>query len=174
MTFYETINFGPEKVAAKSLVNDLVFLPKTWKNSAMLNKVQDFSIEELGGLLSPLFPKKDLQLLILFGSSVQGGRHPESDLDLAFLFDQPAEILSLTNEVIHLLHTDRVDVVDLRRASPLLTFSIARKGRLLYERSPGLFNGFYSLAFRRYVDTAKLRDAQAKAVRMFLDARRQG
>ncbi|MBP1718742.1 MAG: hypothetical protein H6Q43_2180 [Deltaproteobacteria bacterium] len=140
----------------------------------MLKKIQNFSIEELEGILSPLFQKKDLQLLILFGSFVQGGRHPESDLDLALLFDQPAEILQLTNEVIRLVHTDRVDVVDLRRASPLLAFSIARKGRVLYERSPGLFNNFFSLAFRRYADTAKLRDAQAEAVRLFLKARRQG
>ena len=140
----------------------------------MLKKVHNTSIQEIGVLLTPIFQKKDLQLLILFGSSVHGVRHPESDLDLAFLFDQPAEILGLTNKVIRLLHTDQVDVVDLRRASPLLAFSIARKGRLLYERSPGLFHNFYSLSFRRYADTAKLREAQAKAVQMFLDARRQG
>ena len=139
----------------------------------MLKKIREFSIQEIKVLLTPFFQKKDLQLLILFGSSVHGVRHAESDLDLAFLFDQPAEILHLTNEVIRLLRTDQVDVVDLRRASPLLTFSIAQKGQLLYERSPGLFHSFYSLSFRRYADTAKLRDAQAKAVQLFLEARRQ-
>jgi len=34
-----------------------------------------------------------------------------------------------------------------------------------------LFNEFYSLAFRMYVDTRKLRDAQAKAILQFLKAR---
>jgi predicted nucleotidyltransferase len=156
------------------VINDLVFLSKIWKNSAMLKEIRDLSIQEIESLLTPLYPKKDLQLLILFGSSVHGVRHPESDLDLAFLFDQPAEILPLTNEVIRLLHTDQVDVVDLRQASPLLAFSIARGGRLLYERAPGLYHNFYSLSFRRYVDTAKLRDAQAEAVQLFLNARKQG
>jgi uncharacterized protein len=140
----------------------------------MCKKIRDFSIQEITVLLTPLLQEKDLQLLILFGSSVHGVRHQESDLDLAFLFDQPVGILNLTNQVIRLLHTDQVDVVDLRRASPLLTFSIAQKGQLLYERSPGLFHSFYSLSFRRYVDTAKLREAQAEAVQIFLDARRQG
>ena len=151
----------------------LVFLLKIWKDIAMLKKIQEFSIQEIRVLLTPLVQQKDLQLLILFGSSVHGVRHQESDLDLAFLFDQPVDILHLTNQVIRLLHTDQVDVVDLRRASPLLAFSIAQKGQLLYERSPGLFHIFYSLSFRRYVDTAKLRGAQASAVQMFLGARRQ-
>jgi hypothetical protein len=42
-----------------------------------------------------------------------------SDIDLAFMFESPTDILELTNRVIRLLHADTVDVVDLRRASPL-------------------------------------------------------
>ena len=108
---------------------------------------------------------------MLFGSAVSGKTHKKSDTDLAFLFDKPVDILALTNRVIRLLHTDNVDVVDLRRASPLLKFSAVKSGMLLYEREPGMFNEFYSLAFRMYVDTGKLRDAQAKAIQQFLKAR---
>ncbi len=42
---------------------------------------------------------------------------------------------------------------------------------ILYEREPGMFNEFYSLAFRIYVDTSKLRDVQAKAIQQFLKTR---
>jgi hypothetical protein len=38
----------------------------------------------------------------------------------------------------------------------------------LYERSQGEFNAFFSLAFRRYVDTKKLRDMQAAAIQKML------
>ncbi len=129
------------------------------------------SVEEIRKRLLPLCGDKGLQLILLFGSAVSGKIHARSDIDLAFLFEKPADILALTNRVIRLLHTDNVDVVDLRRASPLLKFSAVKSGMLLYEKEPGLFNEFYSLAFRRYVDTKKLRDAQAVSIRQFLKSR---
>ncbi len=129
------------------------------------------SIEEIRNKLLPLFRDTRLRLVLLFGSSVSGKIHKRSDIDLAFLFDKPADILALTNRVIRLLHTDNVDVVDLRCTSPLLKFSAVKSGRLLYERAPGMFNEFYSLAFRMYVDTKKLRDAQAVAIKQFLKSR---
>ncbi len=121
--------------------------------------------------LSPVFKEEGLRLVILFGSVVSDRIHKKSDIDLAFLFDKPVDILELTNTVIRLLHTNSVDVIDLRRASPLLKFSAVEKGRVLYEREPGMFNEFSSLAFRMYVDTKKLRDAQAIAIKNFLAER---
>lgn len=127
--------------------------------------------EELRERLTPLFEEEGLRLVLLFGSAATGRLHGRSDIDIAFLFDKPMDILGLTNRVIRLLRTDNVDVIDLRRASPLLKFAAAKEGSLLYERSPGLFREFCSLAFRRYVDTRKLRDARNRTTRGFLDAR---
>ena len=129
------------------------------------------SIEEIRESLTPLFKEKGLQLILLFGSVVAGTMHKKSDIDLAFLFDSPMDIVSITNNVIRLLHTDSVDVIDLKQASPLLKYSVAQKGRPLYEKSPGIFNEFYSLAFRMYVDTRKLRDARKRGIKYFLETR---
>ncbi len=129
------------------------------------------SIEEINDKLSPVFKNKGLKLALLFGSAVSGKAHKQSDIDLAFLFDSPFDILALTNKVIRFLHTDNIDVVDLKRASPLLKFSIVKNCKLLYERHQGIFNEFYSLAFRMYVDTKKLRDAQTTAIKHFLKAK---
>jgi predicted nucleotidyltransferase len=129
------------------------------------------SIDDIKERLAPLFRKKEPQLVLLFGSMAKGGVHGKSDIDLGFLFDQPADVLALTNDVVKLLHSNRVDVVDLQRASPLLRFSAARTGTVLYERSVGLFNQFLSLAFRMYVDTKKLRDARRQMTRNFLKER---
>lgn len=137
-----------------------------------MSKVKDIiSIEEVRDRLNPIFEDKSLQLVLLFGSAASGKTHKQSDIDLAFLFDTPADILTITNKVISFLHTDNVDVVDLRRASPLLKFSIMKNSILIYEREPGIFNEFYSLASRMYIDTKKLRDAQTTAIKHFLKAR---
>lgn len=129
------------------------------------------SIDEIKARLAPLFKEEALQIVLLFGSQTSGLVHPESDIDLGFFYDEPVDLLDLTNKVTQLLHKDRVDVIDLRRANPLLCYSAARQGNLLFERSPGLFNRFYSLSFRRYVDTKKLRDARQRAIDNFLEAR---
>ena len=130
-----------------------------------------YSVKEIKEKLTPLFEEGGLQLVLLFGSMASGKTHERSDIDLGFLFDEPQDILALTNRVIRLLRSDRVDVVDLRHANPLLNFIAATKGELLYERSPGLFNSFYSLAFRRYIDTKKLRNAQEKFISSYVRER---
>lgn len=118
-----------------------------------------------------MFGEKGLRMVLVFGSVVTGKMHKRSDVDIAFLFESRVDIIDLTNRVTRLLGTDNIDVVDLGRASPLLRFAAARNCKVLYESSPGLFSEFYSLAFRRFVDTKKLRDAGRVAIRDFLKAR---
>jgi predicted nucleotidyltransferase len=137
----------------------------------MQETAKAYSIGEMKERIAPLFEDESLQLVLLFGSVVTGATHKKSDIDLAFLFDGPVNILAFTNRVIRLLHCDNVDVIDLRHASPLLRFSAVQKGRLLYEKSPGVFNEFCSLAFRMYVDSKKLRDGHAEVIKGFLQTR---
>ncbi len=111
----------------------------------------------------------DLQLLVLFGSAVRGRARAESDVDLGVQCDGPADPDTLYLAIAPRLGTDRLDLIDLRRADPLLAFQVARTGRLLFERHPGAFHQFQSLASRRYGDTEKLRRAQRRAIQVFLE-----
>jgi predicted nucleotidyltransferase len=129
------------------------------------------AIQSLQGVLASLNARPDVRLVILFGSSVKGPRHSRSDLDLAILADGLLDILDMTNQMIALSRNNCVDVVDLRRASPLLAMEVVKGGRLLYEREAGLYAEFCSMAHRRYVDTAKLRTAQKEAIACFLQRR---
>lgn len=135
------------------------------------NCTADISIEAIRERLSPLLMEEGLQFILLFGSHASEKTHKQSDIDVAVLFDRPVDVLALTNKVIKLLHTSNVDVVDLSRASPLLKFSAAKNGTLIYEREVGVFNHFYSLAFRIYADTKMLREAQKPVISSFLTAR---
>lgn len=127
--------------------------------------------DEIQKRLTPLFADPTIELVVLFGSRARGGARAESDVDLAVRGRNELDLLSMTNRLVQLLHIDAVDVVDLRRASPLLMMEVMRGGRVLYERLPGNYAAFCSLAHRRYVDTGKLRLAQQESIQRFLHAR---
>jgi predicted nucleotidyltransferase len=84
-----------------------------------------------------------LDLLLLFGSRARGDDHPGSDWDFAYLagfgFDPDAFLARL----VLLLDTDRIDLVDLRRANGLLRYRAAAEGRLLLASRPEIFDRFW-------------------------------
>ena len=130
-----------------------------------------YTITELAQKLRPFFQQPGVQLVVLFGSQVSGKVHPGSDLDLGILADKPLDTVQVTGKLMRLTHLNNVDVVDLRRANPLLAREIVRQGTVLYERDLGTYARFVSLAVRRYADTRKLREAQKQVVNQFLQTR---
>jgi predicted nucleotidyltransferase len=136
-----------------------------------MTRVRDVAtiVERLADLPTAL---PALRLLAVFGSVATGRATDRSDVDLAVECDAGVDRLAVHRLVAERLGTDAVDVVDLRRTSPLLAFQVARDGRVVYERTPGLFRQFQSLASRRYADAAKFRRLQRRAIHAFLE--RQG
>ena len=111
----------------------------------------------------------DLELVVVFGSTVKGRRRASSDVDVAVRCAAPADLDVLHGLLAPALGTDRLDLIDLRHASPILAMEVARSGRLLFESPTGTFRQFQSLASRRYCDTEKLRRAQKRAIHVFLE-----
>jgi hypothetical protein len=62
----------------------------------------------------------------------------------------------LLAHAMEILGTDRVDLVDLRRASGLLRYRAARDGQLLFEAKPGLDDAFRLEATRFWCEVAPL------------------
>jgi predicted nucleotidyltransferase len=108
------------------------------------------------------------RLVVLFGSAVrEDGPEPE-DLDIGVLGLEPIDVIDVTNRLVRALGVQEVDVVDLRRADPLLMVVVAREGVPLYESDPTEFACFVSLAARRYADTRKFREMERQEIRDFL------
>jgi uncharacterized protein len=110
----------------------------------------------------------ELDLLVLFGSVATGRAHEGSDMDVAVLCRDAADLDRLHLALAPRCRSGRLDLIDLRHIAPLLAFAVAGSGQLLYEREPGRFREFQSLAWRRYVDTKRLRDAQRRSLQVFL------
>lgn len=115
-----------------------------------------------------LLAKKEIILAYLFGSTLRGmigGRH---DIDIAVLLTAEAfEALvnapsykyeaELNAELIHLLKHNRLDLVILNRATPLLAYEVIHNGVLLFSRSEDQRVQFEVSSLRRHSDTKHLR-----------------
>ncbi len=135
------------------------------KNSAL----QSSPGHDLKPGLEQFAVKYELDLLVLLGS--YGTKHflpGRSDIDIAFLSRkqlQPDEYLQLMAELGVLFHHDRLDLIDLQKASPLFKFEIANKGRLLIQSKEGFFERYRLYCLRYYYDTAKFRAMKAEYFR---------
>ncbi len=112
-------------------------IAERWKRFAPLPSDMENRLERLG----PLFDREGVLLAYLFGSLAQG--KAGDDVDPAVL-DQEAPrtdplsggAFRLREPIVELLGTERVDLVDLRDAPPVLRFEILRTGRALYVADP--------------------------------------
>ena len=93
-----------------------------------------------------------LDLLLLFGSRARGDEYPESDWDFAYLAGPGFDPDDLLARLVLLLETDRIDLVDLRRANGLLRYRAAAEGRLLFASRPEAFDRFWFEAVSFWCD----------------------
>ncbi len=125
----------------------------------------NLDLEEAIARLNKLFATKQVALAYLFGSYATGTNNPSSDLDLAVLMaDQKNQdkklYLQLFTAIQETLGTERVDLLNLDNASPLMKMEIVRSGRVIYARTEDELNNFEMKTIQEYLDTAYLRKVQ--------------
>jgi len=117
-------------------------------------------IEPTQEQIAALSARYGVQLFVLFGSRARGEAGPASDTDVAALFDRPVsgkEELEFFYDVQRLYATDKIDVVVLDKADPVLLKHVALYGVPLYEARRAAFDEFIMRAMARYQDTAENR-----------------
>ena len=144
-------------------------LPIT-KNTDLLEKdLQDFCAGQ-----------KEIILAYLFGSLVARKTGPVNDIDIAILVE-PDGLRSLdraapygyraqmTTALAHLLRCDRIDLVVLNEAPPLLLREVVGKGKLIYCTSEAERIRFEIAALKKHADTAHLREIKRLYMRKRID-----
>lgn len=112
--------------------------------------------------LGPVLAGKGVVLAYLFGSLGRG--QAGHDVDLAIL-TRETPVFRLREDIVAVLGTERVDLVDLRRASPILRFEILRASRPLYVADQEVQERFELDTLRLYRDTHPLRHRQREYLR---------
>lgn len=101
----------------------------------------------------------DFTLLVSFGSYNTDRFTAESDIDLGYLSKtalDASQQLALMQDFISLFGRDKIDLVDLSIASPLLLYEVACNSQVLYEEDDSYLK-FKLRASARYADTKWLR-----------------
>lgn len=121
--------------------------------------MSDFASEEL----IDTFEKDHMvQVAYLFGSRYRGTYSPESDIDVAVLLSELPEgmldyYLDITDRLSNLLG-DRVDLVILNTAPPLLRHQVIKNGKIIYSRDETARVEFEARAEREYLDFSRFRE----------------
>jgi len=97
-----------------------------------------------------------LQVLLLFGSRARDAAHVASDWDFGYVADDAFDPAALLAAIVESIGTDRVDLVDLRRASGLLRYRAARDGAVVFEAAPRLAEQFCLDAVQFWCDARPL------------------
>jgi predicted nucleotidyltransferase len=133
----------------KSIVSPPFFAILSVMNTTAQEKIQEFTV-------------------ILFGSYARGQARESSDVDVGVLFKTDLstdEKIAMYEKVSKNLGVseDKIDLVELRLASPLLQYQVAREGELLFGAREE-FIRFQVLAWKRYLSTAKFRRMRERSL----------
>lgn len=111
------------------------------------------------GTLTSVATRHDVQLLVVFGSAVDGSAAPQ-DLDLAVGHRGELDVLALAEDLYALIGYEGLDLMDLRRAGTVARGESLGHGRLLWESADGLFAEAQMIALATMWDTRWLRDLE--------------
>ena len=110
-------------------------------------------------LLQKIAQKYSLELILLFGSMISGKTHRESDFDVAYSSSRDLDLEKEAKLIIDLapiFKSENVDLVNLKKASPLLLYAITKNCSVLYEKKPLSFAFLRAYAFKKYIETKPL------------------
>jgi len=125
------------------------------------------------GKIKEIAQKYNLEMVLLFGSQVNGRTKSDSDIDIAYSAQKllsTDEKIGLNNELCDLFHKDIVDQVDIRNANPLLLHEISTNSQLLFGKEIDYIK-FRTRAFRVFIDSEslfKLKESLIKKRQKFL------
>jgi predicted nucleotidyltransferase len=117
--------------------------------------------------------KYNLDLVLLFGSQVRDKKylHKESDFDIAYLAKKDLNLMEeskLICDIMAIFKSERIDLVNLKRADPLLMKQIFENHKILYCKDPKIYSLYQIYALKRYIEAKPLFELNRQSIEHFL------
>ncbi len=112
-----------------------------------------------------------LDLLLLFGSRVKGQIHKESDYDIAYLSHRLLDLDEEGRLILSLLPVAEerderlINLVNIKKAPPLLLYGMTLNCQVLYEKEPTEFASLRASAFKKYVEMKPFHEERARKLK---------
>lgn len=123
--------------------------------------------------LNNIAKKYDLELLLLFGSQIDKKLlHQESDFDVAYLSKKDLTLMEesrLICDLMPIFRSEKVDLVNIKRANPLLMQQIFDNHKLLYCLNPATYSLYQIYAMKRYIEARPLFDLNRQFIKDFVN-----
>ncbi len=100
------------------------------------------------------YPK--IRFLLLFGSRARTDATEQSDWDFGYIAQDGFDSTAFHTDLVILLGTDDVDLVDLSRANGLLRFRATQDGSKIYEKTEGEYEKFWLEAVHFWCDAGPI------------------
>lgn len=114
---------------------------------------------KLTQIIDELAIKNNILIAILFGSQAKGDNNQDSDVDIAFLFEDQflsnKNVLELRSEFISVFSSKikkDCDIIFINQAPPLLKYQAVKYGKEIYRDDDFDYGSFYSRALKEYFD----------------------
>jgi predicted nucleotidyltransferase len=123
-----------------------------WKGTKQIKFSTD---EAMTLMLSVLKTEHCILIAYLFGSRVTKKDDLSSDIDIAIYTSDDfswQDYYLLYGNLTKRLHSDRLDLVWLNRAEPILSFDVIKNGKVLFFNNADTLNDFELKVKKRYYD----------------------
>ena len=120
-------------------------------------EIEQIKIEKI----KEICEQNHIDMTVIFGSSVSGRIHNESDIDIGIF---RKGIITLENQAVlnkefsNLFQSNKIDITIISSNNPILMYNILQNGRVLYSSEATLFMRLKLYAWKLFVESKKFRD----------------
>jgi len=125
----------------------------------------------MSGEIKSFCEENRISLFVVFGSWARKETHPRSDIDIAVVPEDSDSVVDKLKLICSLesIFERPVDLtVVTKDTDPLLGFEIFFRGKPLYEKTDGLFEKQKLAAWKKYLDTEKIRKMERDFVEKYI------
>ena len=124
--------------------------------------------------LKNLLKKYEIVFLFLFGSKAKGEKytHKYSDIDLAYLSKRDLSLKEESQMLLELskfFRSSNLDLVDVKKAPPLLLKNIFENHKVIYCKDKKLYRLYQIYAIRKYLEAKPIFEIRNYQFKKFME-----